>query len=141
MESTLKSVGRLTPLELRIMKVLWEFGPATVQGVQEKLSGDKLAYTTVQTMLNILHRKRRVKRVLKGRAYEYQPVLSEDKAIKEAIRDLVDGLFGGSIDGLVMNLLKSRQFDSKKLLRLSNLIEEHQRNEPAQKEKKDDGRG
>ena len=137
MESTLKGVNRLTPLELRIMKVLWEFGPATVQAVQEKLSGDKLAYTTVQTMLNILHRKRRVKRVLKGRAYEYQPVLSQDKAIKEAIGDLVDRLFGGSIDGLVMNLLKSRQLDSKKLLRLSNLVDEHQKNEPRRREKED----
>ncbi len=133
MESTLKGVNRLTPLELRIMKVLWEFGPATVQAVQEKLSGDKLAYTTVQTMLNILHRKRRVKRALKGKAYEYQPVLSKDKAIKEAIGDLVDRLFGGSIDGLVMNLLKSREFDSKKLVRLSKLVDEHQKNKPGEK--------
>lgn len=139
MESTLKSVSRLTPLELRIMKVLWESGPATVQGVQEKLQGDKLAYTTVQTMLNILHRKCRVKRVLKGRAYEYQPVLSQDKAIKEAIGDLVDRLFGGSIDGLVMNLLKSRQLDSKKLRRLSNLVDQRQKDDLGQKEK-DDGR-
>lgn len=133
MGPTLKSLNRLTPLELRIMKVLWEFGPATVQGVQEKLPGDKLAYTTVQTMLNILHRKRRVKRVLKGKAYEYQPVLSKDKAIKEAIGDLVDRLFGGSIDGLVMNLLKSSQFDSEMLLRLSKIVDEHQKIEPRPK--------
>lgn len=139
MESTLKCVSRLTPLELRIMKVLWESGPATVQGVQEKLPGDKLAYTTVQTMLNILHRKRRVRRVLKGRAYEYQPVLSQDRAIKEAIGDLVDRLFGGSIDGLVMNLLKSHQLNAKKLRRLSNLIDQRQKNDLRQKEK-DDGR-
>ena len=49
------------------MKVLWDAGPQTVQ---EKLAGStKLAYTTVQTMLNVLHRKERVKRVLRGRAY------------------------------------------------------------------------
>jgi len=65
-----KRVNRpLTPLELEIMKVLWETGPATVQSVQEKLPGEpKLAYTTVQTMLNVLHRKNKVKRTLKGRA-------------------------------------------------------------------------
>jgi len=137
MGPTLKSLNRLTPLELRIMKVLWEFGPATVQGVQEKLPGDKLAYTTVQTMLNILHRKHRVKRVLKGKAYEYKSVLSKDKAIKEAIGDLVDRLFGGSVDGLVMNLLKGDQFNSKMLLRLSNLIDERQKDEPSHKEKND----
>src|ERR1051326_7830091 len=52
----------LTPLELEIMNVLWEMGPANVQTVQSRLSGRPLAYTTVQTMLNVLHRKARVKR-------------------------------------------------------------------------------
>ena len=43
--------GQLTPLELEIMKVLWDTGAANVQTVQEKLAGQtRLAYTTVQTM-------------------------------------------------------------------------------------------
>ena len=67
MASTRKPAQQLTRLELQIMKVLWGIGPAPVQAVQEQLSGEKLAYTTVQTMLNVLHRKRRVKRVLRGR--------------------------------------------------------------------------
>src|SRR5256885_1092682 len=58
-----KPPQQLTRLELQIMKVLWDIGPAPVQAVQERLSGEKLAYTTVQTMLNVLHRKGRVKRV------------------------------------------------------------------------------
>ncbi len=55
-----KTTEQLTPLELEIMKVLWETGPAPVQTVQEKLER-KLAYTTVQTMLNLLHSKGKVK--------------------------------------------------------------------------------
>ena len=47
----------LTPLELEIMNVLWETGPANVQTVQGRIQGRELAYTTVQTMLNVLHRK------------------------------------------------------------------------------------
>ena len=62
----------LTPLELEIMNVLWETGPANVQTVQGRIEGRELAYTTVQTMLNILHRKGRVKRQLKDRAYVYR---------------------------------------------------------------------
>ena len=54
----------LTPLELEIMHVLWETGPANVQTVQQKLKRE-LAYTTVQTMLNILERKGKAKRTLK----------------------------------------------------------------------------
>ena len=124
-----KAVQQLTPLELRIMQVLWDEAPATVQAVQERLPGEKLAYTTVQTMLNVLLRKRRVKRVLRGKAYEYEPALSRDTATREAIGDLVERLFGGSIDGLVMNLVKTRQIDPVKLRRLKALVEEHQKGE------------
>ena len=75
------------------MKVLWDIGPAPVQAVQEQLSGEKLAYTTVQTMLNVLHRKRRLKRVLRGKAYIFAPVISREKAAFQAVSDLVDRLF------------------------------------------------
>ena len=51
------------------MNVLWETGPANVQTVQAHIKGRELAYTTVQTMLNVLHRKGKVKRQLKDRAY------------------------------------------------------------------------
>src|SRR5438309_668023 len=54
---------RLTPLELEIMKVLWTAGPGGVQSVRDALAPRrKLAYTTVQTMLNVLLRKGRVRR-------------------------------------------------------------------------------
>ena len=46
------------------MHVLWTEGPSNVQHVQERLlPSDELAYNTVQTMLNILHRKGRVRRI------------------------------------------------------------------------------
>jgi BlaI family transcriptional regulator, penicillinase repressor len=75
-----KLLPQLTRLELQIMKVLWEKGPATVQEVQKNLKGESLAYTTVQTMLNVLHRKGRVKRKLYGKAYQYAPLMTQDKA-------------------------------------------------------------
>src|SRR6516162_4983937 len=118
-----KSQAQLTPLELQIMNVLWDNGPCNVQAVQQKLnSATKLAYTTVQTMLNVLHRKGRVRRTLCGRAYEYAPMLTKEKAASTAIRDMIDRLFGGSVDGLLMNLVKNRQLDPKKLQELSSLV-------------------
>jgi BlaI family transcriptional regulator, penicillinase repressor len=122
-----RKAPQLTPLELRIMKVLWDSGPANVQTVQERLSGDRLAYTTVQTMLNVLLRKRKVKRVLKGKAYEYESVLSREKATSHAVGDLVDRLFEGSVEGLVMSLVKTCQLDQKKLQKLNALLDEHQK--------------
>ena len=108
------------------MKVLWEIGPSTVQAVQEKLPGDRLAYTTVQTMLNILQRKGKVKRKLQGKAYEYRPVLSRERALKEAVGDVLDRMFGGSVEALLMSMLKSRQLDAEKLARVQQLIEQYE---------------
>jgi BlaI family penicillinase repressor len=122
-----KSPSQLTPLELRIMQVLWENGASTVQAVQERLSGESLAYTTVQTMLNVLQRKGKVKRKLVGKAYEYRAVLSRERALRDAAGDLLDRMFGGSVDALLMSLVKSRQIDAKKLARLQQLIDDHQR--------------
>jgi BlaI family transcriptional regulator, penicillinase repressor len=117
---------QLTRLELQIMKVLWDCGASNVQLVQEKIQGPKLAYTTIQTMLNVLQRKGRVRRTLRGRAYEYRPVLSRDSASSSALRDLVDRLFGGSVDALLMSLVKSRQLDPEKLAKLAALIQENE---------------
>jgi BlaI family transcriptional regulator, penicillinase repressor len=119
---------RLTPLELQIMEALWANGPSTVQSVQDRLLGDRLAYTTVQTMLNILERKGRVKRKLLGKAYEYRPVLSRDKAVHEAVGDILDRMFGGSVEALLMTLVKSRQLNADRLAKLQQLVEDHQAN-------------
>jgi predicted transcriptional regulator len=114
--------SQLTRLELQIMEVLWRIGAATVQGVQNSIPGEPLAYTTVQTMLNILHRKGRVKRKLAGKAYTYIPILSRERAVKEALIDVVDRMFGGSVEALVMSLLKTKQLDPKKLRELNEIV-------------------
>lgn len=118
--------AQLTRLELQIMQVLWENGPSTVRMVQQSLSGERLAYTTVQTMLNILQRKGKVKRKLLGKAFEYRPVLSRDKALREGASDLLDRLFAGSVESLLMSLVKSHQLDAGKLAKVQKLIERHE---------------
>ena len=117
------SEQQLTPLELQIMNVLWETGPANVQTVQARLPGRSLAYTTVQTMLNVLHRKGKVKRRLKDRAYFYQPVLSRQKAVTQAVGDMLDRFFGGSADDLVLSLVRTRHLTPEKLAQIQELLE------------------
>ena len=116
----------LTKLELQIMQVIWKHGASTVTAVQQALPQD-LAYTTVQTMLNILHRKGKLKRELHGRAFIYAATVTEAKASTHAVRDLVDRMFGGSSEELVMSLIKSRQIDPKKIAELTRRLEEEER--------------
>ena len=116
---------QLTPLELEIMHVLWETGAANVQTVQQKLKRE-LAYTTVQTMLNILHKKGKAKRTLKDRAYFYKPAVSRKQVISKHVGDVVDRLFGGSAESLVMSLVETKHLTPEKLARLQKLVEEVQ---------------
>ena len=113
----------LTPLELEIMSVLWETGPANVQTVQAHFKSRELAYTTVQTMLNVLHRKGKVARRLVNRAYYYAPVLSRQHAVTQAVGEMLDRFFGGSADSLVLNLVKTRQLTPEKLAEIQKLLE------------------
>lgn len=114
----------LTPLELELMKVLWDQGPSTVQQVLGALPTERaLAYTTVQTMLNVLHRKGKVERDLRDRAYLYRPKLSREKAVAQAMGDLIDRMFGGSPERLVMSLVEARQLTPEQLARLVELVE------------------
>ena len=124
----LKKRDRLTPLELEIMQVLWETGPANVQTVQQRL-GRELAYTTVQTMLNVLHRKSKVKRTLKDKAYFYRPAVSRSQATGHAVGDLIDRMFGGSAESLVMSLVETRHLTPEKLSQLHKLLEKEADND------------
>ena len=113
----------LTRLELKIMQVIWRCGSSTVSAVQEQLR-PPLAYTTVQTMLNILERKGKLTRELSGRAYRYTAAVTEARATGQGLRDLIDRMFGGSSEELVMSLLKSRQIDAETLAELTKKFHE-----------------
>jgi predicted transcriptional regulator len=68
-------------LEAVIMDILWRRdGPATVRDVLEHLRADReIAYTTVMTVMDNLHRKGWLRREREGRAYRYEPVATREE--------------------------------------------------------------
>jgi BlaI family penicillinase repressor len=115
----LKRTRVLTPLERRIMRVLWDGGAGNVQKVLQGLTGEpQLAYTTVQTTLNVLQRKGKVERKLVGRAFEYNAIVSQEASDSHAIKDVLQKVFRGSVDDLLLSLVRSKQLDAKKLAQL-----------------------
>lgn len=116
---------QFTPLELELMKALWELGPATVQEVHQRIQASRpLAYNTVQTVLNILHRKGKVRRATQGRAYVYEPLVTQERAAGHAVGDLIDRLFAGKADALVLSMVKSRRLKAGELAALRAIIDE-----------------
>lgn len=84
--------GRLGELEATVMDVLWRAsGPCRVREVRVQLAPQRpVAYTTVMTVLDNLHRKGWVQREMDGRAYIYRPCASREVVTAQALRDLLD---------------------------------------------------
>ena len=78
--------------------------------------------------VQVLHRKGKVKRQLKDRAYRYRPVFSRQSAVRQAVGDMLDRFFGGSADSLVLNLVETRHLTPEKLAQIQKLLE-HSREE------------
>lgn len=113
----------LTPLELRIMQALWEVGPASVKVVRHALRPRSLlAYTSVQTVLNILERKGKVKRTLQGRAYLYRAVVSQEEVSAAMLHDIIHRMFGGSVEQLVITLIENNLADLDRIRELAHRV-------------------
>ena len=99
---------KLTRLELEIMEVLWRRGPSSVREIQEDLPGKtRPAYTTVQTMVYRLERKRALRRARKiGNAHIFEPLVSRVAAHRRLVDELL-GFFGGRIQPIVAHLVES----------------------------------
>ena len=112
----------LTPLELEVMQVLWSQGPSTAAEVVPLMQGEP-AYNTVQTMLQVLLRKGKVKRVAEGRAYRYKAAVSRERAAGSAISDLVKRMFGGSAEAMLLAMVDSGQVGAEDLARARKALQ------------------
>jgi len=112
----------LTPLELEIMQVLWSQGPSTASEVLPLLEGE-LAYNTVQTMLQVLLRKGKVKRMAEGRAYRYKAAVSRERAAGTAISDLLKRMFGGSAEAMLLAMVDAGQVGAEDLQRARKALQ------------------
>lgn len=123
------SDARLGPLERRVMDALWQRGgDARVRDLQPDFAD--IAYTTLMTTLDRLHRKGLLERVSSGRAYAYRPRLSREQTqaavARGALRELLSD--GGSIEPVFSYLLEEvAQQDEKALDALDRLIRQRRR--------------
>ena len=83
----------LGTLEQAVMDRLWSWSqPVAVREVLEDLRGDRiLAYTTVMTVMDNLHRKGVLTREKNGRAYVYRPAVTREQHTAALMRDVLAG--------------------------------------------------
>src|SRR5438094_9803073 len=107
---------RLSKAETRILEQYWKLGTSSVREILDSLPEDeRVAYTTVQTLVYRLEQKGAVRRVKKiGNAQLFEPALGQREYRRGVVRDLLE-LFGGSPRLLVSNLLESGTLTLKDL--------------------------
>ena len=114
---------RLSKAEARILEQYWELGTCSVREILDSLpEEERVAYTTVQTLVYRLEQKGAVRRVRKvGNAQLFEPAIDRHEFRSGLVRDLLD-LFGGSPQLLVSNLLETGTITLKDLKALQDAL-------------------
>jgi BlaI family transcriptional regulator, penicillinase repressor len=115
-----------TELELQILKVLWGRSPLTVREVREALAvaGRDLAHTSVITTLNVMVRKKYLRRAMQGKACLFEPRIGRDEASQKMLSDVVNRVFDGSAKAVMLSLFDCAELDRGELKELRRLIDQ-----------------
>jgi len=115
---------KLTPAEFEVMQAAWELDrPTTVRDVLERLHPDGgKAYTTIQTVMNVLEKKALLSRRKIGLVNFYTPTLSRSDMSRGEMSRLVDGVFRGSISAVASTLMSLDDFNLDDLAEMKTLL-------------------
>jgi predicted transcriptional regulator len=120
-----------TELELRMLKVLWEESPLTARQIREALAarGRGLAHTSVITTLQKMVAKRQVKQLdpVEGKALRFAPQMTERDVSERMLGDLIDRVFDGSAEAVMLSLFDVSDLDNDSLKRLRRAFNQKMR--------------
>lgn len=119
----------LTRRELEVMHVFWDRGESTVQEVRDQLadSGLDRAYTTVATLVRILSDKGFIKQTTSQRPFRFRPARSYEQVSARLLGDLVERVFGGSREQLLLRLVDQKKLTAKERAALEEILKEQSR--------------
>jgi BlaI family transcriptional regulator, penicillinase repressor len=111
-----------TPGELKVMRLLWEHGELKPADLQKHFP-EPIKNPAIRSYLTTLLEKGHVTRRLVGKAYHYRPATRPRSAFRSMLSELVDVYCGGSVEALVMNIIKSERLSEDELLELKRLAD------------------
>lgn len=116
---------KLTPAEWEIMEAIWKLGGApSVRDVLDHAFPDgQKAYTTVQTVMNILEKKGLLKRKKMGLVNFYKPTKLREQMIDSELSSLVSRMFQGSIPAFANYLIKSDNITLEEIEKIKALLD------------------
>jgi BlaI family transcriptional regulator, penicillinase repressor len=123
---------RPTELELEILKVLWNESPLPVRTVRDRLEelGRPLTHSSVITMLNIMVRKKYLRRKKEGKAFLFAPKIDRERVAGGMVGDILARIFDGSASAMVLKLLETADLDAEEVAELHRLISRKAKQQP-----------
>ena len=115
-------MARFTTGELKVMRLLWEHGELKPGELQQRFP-EPIKNPALRSYLTTLLDKGHVTRRLVGKAYYYKAVTRSRSAFRTMLDELVESYCGGSVQNLVMNIIKSEKLSEQELLELKRLAE------------------
>jgi predicted transcriptional regulator len=113
----------LSNLEHLVMDVLWERGSATAEDVRLALAKRHfMKESTARTILKRLEEKSYVRHRVEGRTNVYSVVEAQSSVAANAVRRIIDRLYGGSVEGLLVGMVEGEVVDRKELAELARKI-------------------
>ncbi len=113
---------RPTEVELKLLRALWDLGPATVKEVHGVLQAEDYTYSGVLRMLQVMFEKGLVSRDESARSHVYRATHSRESIQKGLVGDLVDRLFAGSASDLVLAAIAGRKVSAKEKARILEIL-------------------
>ncbi len=115
----------LTPLELKVMNILWRLRKAFVKEIMEEwVDEEPPAYNTVSTIVRLLQKKGFVEHKAYGRSHQYFPAITKSQYQKRHLHNVLNNVFAGSMKGLVSTLISEKSVSQDDLAALKRLIEQ-----------------
>lgn len=125
-----KKLPKPTEAELAILRVLWDLGRASVRQVQERLEAERgTGYTTTLKLMQIMLEKGLLKRDETRHAHIYEAAVARGKTQRQLVGDMLDQVFDGSAQQLVMQALSTTRSTPAELTEIRNLLDELERNQ------------
>lgn len=119
----------LTERELEVMQVFWKLGESTMADVRDDLarSGLDRAYTTIATLVRILSDKGFLVQSTQERPFRFRPARSYEDVSGRLLDELLDRVFGGSREQLLVRLMEQRKLSAKERARLEEILKQEPR--------------
>ncbi len=116
-----------TEAELAILRVLWRDGPATVREVHESLGGDtRTRYTTTLKQLQVMAKKRLVRRDESRRSHVYASIARQDETERSLVGRFIENVFQGSVQRVVVHALESGAVSDEEIEHIKRLLRQRE---------------